>query len=100
MAGSKRRKIAPRPAARLSAAAIEAWRKGDYWRLHDELGLQIWVMPDWGYDPPMDEPPEWPAAIAEYEYVCAMQDQLRAVAGPGPRRWFFRSCRDGRAKAS
>jgi hypothetical protein len=97
---TKRRKIAPHPAARLTPAAIEAWRAGDYWRLHHELGLKVWVMPDWGCDPPMEDPPEWPAAIAEYEYVLAMQQLLIEVAGPGPRRWFFRSVRDGRPKAS
>ena len=43
----KRRKIVPQPAGRLTAAAIEAWRKGDYWGLHGALGLKIWSMPDW-----------------------------------------------------
>ena len=88
---TKRRKIAPHPAARLTAAAIEAWKAGDYWRLHRELHVPIWLMPDWWCDPPLDDPPNWPASIEAYEYVCAMQKQLIEMAGPPPKRWYYRS---------
>jgi hypothetical protein len=88
---TKRRKIAPQPAARLTAAAIEAWKAGDYWRLHRELHVPIWLMPDWWCDPPLEDPPNWPASIEAYEYVCAMQKQLIEMAGPPPKRWYYRS---------
>jgi hypothetical protein len=97
---AKRRRIAPRQVRKVTPAAIEAWRKGDYWRLHHELGLAIWQMPDWGFDPPEENRhPGWPPAVEAYEHVCEMQRQLMEVAGPPPRRWYFRSVRHAR-KAS
>jgi hypothetical protein len=88
---TKRRKIVPQPAARLTPAAIAAWRKGDYWGLHGALGLKIWSMPEWGCDPPVDPPVAWPACVAEFEHICAMQKQLIEIAGPPPKRWYYRS---------
>jgi hypothetical protein len=52
-------------------------------------------MPHWGFDPSMGLPPDWPAAIEGYRHVCATQKQLLAVAGPAPRRRFYRSVRHG-----
>ena len=48
-------------------------------------------MPDWWCDPPLDDPPDWQASIEAYEYVCAMQKQLIEMAGPPPKRWYYRS---------
>jgi hypothetical protein len=92
---TKRRRLAPRPAAKLTLAAVEAWKAGDYWRLHGALHVPIWLMPDFGFDPPLDDPPDWPASIEAYEYICEMQRQLIEVAGPPPRRWHYKGTRHG-----
>jgi hypothetical protein len=76
---------------RITPEAVQAWQAGDYWALHDALGLRLWQMPDWGHDPP-DEPgrnhplPHLPPAPDP----IVLQAQLIAVAGPPPRRWVFK----------
>jgi hypothetical protein len=89
-----RRKRVPRAqqSRTITPEAVAAWRAGDYWGLHRALGLKIWQMPDWGGDPPADPPSsDWAPLVEGYERVCAAKAQLIAVAGPPPRRWFYRS---------
>jgi hypothetical protein len=92
MAGTRRRKIAPRPAARITPEAIAAWQGGDYWGLWHALGLKLWQMPDWDEDPP-DEP--WTVQPLPYgpraPDPTALKAALIAVAGPPPQRWFYRN---------
>ena len=91
---TKRRKIAPLRVPGITEAAIECWRKGDYWGLHHELGLQLWQMPSW-----LDDPPDEPWKVQPLPHgrrwpdPAVLKAQLIEVAGPPPRRWHFRGSR-------
>jgi hypothetical protein len=88
---TKRKKLGAQEAARVTPEAISAWRTGDYWGLYRALRLKIWEMPDWGFDPPMEEASDLPLLVDRHRYVCAMKRALMDAAGPPPRRWFFQS---------
>jgi hypothetical protein len=75
----------------IAPEAAEAWRSGDYWALHRVLGLQVWQMPDWGCDPPDAE--STPQPIYGYPRnpdTAALKTALIEIAGPPPKRWFYR----------
>jgi hypothetical protein len=85
---TKRRKLGAR-AIGIDPAAIEAWRAGDYWALHRALRLRVWQMPDWRCDPPDDGPRPLSGHYAPDP--TALKRALVELAGPPPKRWFFRS---------
>jgi hypothetical protein len=91
---TKRRKLAPARVPQVTEEAIACWKAGDFWGLHQALGLKVWQMPDWGFDPPeVDRYPEWPPTHEACMRVCEAQRQLIEIAGPPPRKWFYESRR-------
>jgi len=87
---TKRRKLSARPIG-ISAAAIEAWRAGDFWTLHRALDLKVWQMPHWNSDPPEPRPTgDWPPVLRAWEHLLDCKAQLVELAGPPPRRWHYR----------
>jgi hypothetical protein len=91
MAGTRRRKVAPRSRTRITPEAVAAWQAGDYWALWRALGLKLWQMPDWNADPPEElREPNFSPMVAAWRHVCTAREQLLAVAGPPPKPWFYR----------
>ena len=77
-----------RPAKQtFSPAVIDAWHKGDLWKLHDALGLAPWefspLPEEFGaYGLPFDQPPNDGLAMHEsWQKVKALQIRLYEVAG-------------------
>jgi hypothetical protein len=76
-------------AGRITPAAIAAWRAGDYWALHAALGLSVVQMPSWGDDDPGCSNPYLPGFKQPPDPV-ECKAALVALAGPPPKRWFYR----------
>jgi hypothetical protein len=91
MMPTTRRRISKPIRTVLTSEAIEAWRSGNYWRLWSALALPVTVMPDWSADPPYElRYPGWPPCVKWYEQVLAAKAQLVELAGPPPKRWWYR----------
>lgn len=76
---------------RITSEAVQAWRSGDYWRLHRALGLKLWQMPMWNEDPPEEPWKVQPLANGpRYPDPAELKAQLIEAGGPPPRRWVFK----------
>jgi hypothetical protein len=91
MPTNRTRRVRSRYPGEITAEAVDAWREGDYWRLHDALRLRPWQMPSWDDDPPEldDRPPEQRARVP-WPDVVVIKAALLEIAGPPPRRWHYR----------
>jgi hypothetical protein len=88
---TKRRKVAAQSRTRITPEAVACWKQGDYWGLWRALGLRLWQMPDWTEDPPdADDRPASMRSRWPQPDCTALKAQLIAIAGPPPRRWWFR----------